>query len=926
MKKNIINQLTKLITRKYNKIFVISIVLAIISVFFVLKIELITDYVYMMPENMQSVKNVHKLTEEMGGLGFFYVVLYFEDEQLVKELQKTRSAKNKAENEYEELKDKYDSLKSAFDEANTDYKRKKRRLKYLDESNEQYEKQKSLLEDYFKQMQSAKSALENFTNEYGSPEDENSVISRAKKEYDETLSAFEKVDKIATARVDKAKSFTDNLVVELRKIEEVRYIDYKVDVDFIEDHLLLYLDTEDLEKLNSKLFSVMSESTGLYIDFRDEEDTFSMKKMKEKYADRLDNTGDNEYYVDEDKKMLALFVKPMFNSTDTEKTKQFEKKVLAAIDKVGPKNYLPELEIKFNGGYKLALDERNAIEASFRYSSILALFLIVLSLLFFFRRFAYMINIIIALACGLLWTFALTYLIIGKITVVTSFLVAILLGLGVDFGVHFTSRYNEERSKGEEVAESVKIAFKQAGIPSFTGMITTAGGFLTLAFSNFKAFHEFGIISGIGMILIFIAMHSILIALLVKFVKFEKPVKPLFKKDNQDSLKDKRYKYPVQIIVGSVIITILAGYFAVTKLEFEYNAKNLQVEGQTSIQVDEDIQENFKMSPDPSIYITYNLEDTKKLYDVFNPQTEAEKQAYKNQFSDVENFLCILDVYPYSEKREANLEQIRKIRNKLDKISDEKLDEDQKDEFDRLRKMAEVEQLEIEDLPELFKYRFLGIDLGKTDEETYLSYVYPDHTLWDGKELIKYVDQIDDIEITKGENEGKKPIYPTGNHVLFRDVIKLVISEGKIFFFVVLGVIALLLLIDLRKLKATVLSLLPLLIGVIWMLGLMAIIGIKINYLNMCVLPIILGMGVDNGVHIYHRYRNSSSVMEAVKSAGGAVIISSVTTMFGWGALLIASYRGVQSMGSVALLGVGACLITSLTILPAILQIAEDKK
>jgi uncharacterized protein len=118
----------------------------------------------------------------------------------------------------------------------------------------------------------------------------------------------------------------------------------------------------------------------------------------------------------------------------------------------------------------------------------------------------------------------------------------------------------------------------------------------------------------------------------------------------------------------------------------------------------------------------------------------------------------------------------------------------------------------------------------------------------------------------------------------------------------------------------------PLVIGIVWMLGLMQLTGNKLNFINITVLPLILGYGIDTGIHVYHRFLESGSVMRAVRTTGGAVMASMLTTIAGWGALLVASHGGLRSMGALACFGIAGALVVSLTIVPAILQIMVDRK
>ena len=112
-----------------------------------------------------------------------------------------------------------------------------------------------------------------------------------------------------------------------------------------------------------------------------------------------------------------------------------------------------------------------------------------------------------------------------------------------------------------------------------------------------------------------------------------------------------------------------------------------------------------------------------------------------------------------------------------------------------------------------------------------------------------------------------------------------------------------------------------------WTLGIMDLVGVSLNLANLVILPLIIGIGVVNGVHIVHRYREETdkSINILSKSTGQGVVLSSLTTMIGFGSLMVADHQGVYSLGLVLTLGVGCCLMASITVLPSILRLCTIK-
>ena len=216
----------------------------------------------------------------------------------------------------------------------------------------------------------------------------------------------------------------------------------------------------------------------------------------------------------------------------------------------------------------------------------------------------------------------------------------------------------------------------------------------------------------------------------------------------------------------------------------------------------------------------------------------------------------------------------------------------------------------LSDIPDNLKERFIG----KTKK--FLLQIFPKTNIYDREPMEKFILDIWSIDPNA-----------TGTAVTASESSRLM-KEG----YIKGGIYALIAIlsfvwISFRDWRCAILSILPLALGTLWTLGLMGLFDLPFNLANLVILPLIIGIGVDNGIHIVHRYRVDvgSTVSPVYKSTGKAVIMSSLTTMIGFGSLMVASHRGIYSIGVLLTIGVGCCMIASLTILPAILKIAREK-
>jgi predicted RND superfamily exporter protein len=142
-----------------------------------------------------------------------------------------------------------------------------------------------------------------------------------------------------------------------------------------------------------------------------------------------------------------------------------------------------------------------------------------------------------------------------------------------------------------------------------------------------------------------------------------------------------------------------------------------------------------------------------------------------------------------------------------------------------------------------------------------------------------------------------------------------------------LGAVFVILLVDFRSLRYAVVGTLPLLAGFAWMMGSFVLIGWKFDVANVAAIPLILGIGIDDSVHMLHGLKREgiSGMSDVLRHTGRALVLTSLTTGIAFGSIAFASHVGLAGMGMLLVLGVASCLITSLGLLPALARIFFKK-
>ena len=429
------------------------------------------------------------------------------------------------------------------------------------------------------------------------------------------------------------------------------------------------------------------------------------------------------------------------------------------------------------------------------------------------------------------------------------------------------------------------------------------------------------------------------------------------------------------IIISSFILILLSLYGA-SKLEFEYNMLELEPEDLQSVLAQKKIIDKFELSPDFAMYISDSEDECRKevkslkkmadktgilgridaVTEYFTTEAEQLKnsviieqfrdslsvQGTNEEVTDSEKEMIITEL----ERLHANIVEIgelsvlskgenNKVIRKCDEITGKKDSDSQvlklaellrKDNLiannlsgfqkayapvlkNMLMDMSNPEVIGFNDLPEKIKERYTN----KNNDKLLVS-VFPKNNIWEEKNLRKF----------QRETQKVNPEV-TGTPVISLLFIDLITEKGKVAIIAGAVVIILLLLMDFRSVKYTILALIPVTIGSVFLLGLIYFFGMKLNYVNFMALPIILGIGIDDGVHILHRYiiEGKNSIPVVIRYTGKAILLTSLTTMIGFGSMGFITHRGIASMGIVLFIGVGACFITSSVLLPAIITFVE---
>lgn len=778
------------------------------------------------------------------------------------------------------------------------------------------------------------------------PDDYNSVIALEKVRDRVGGEGSDVAVGIISPDLEATRRFAEDLIPRALELKRAGYedtylatVEFKRETEFLKDNAL-YFATDDeittiLEYLDDEIENASLQVNPFFIDFDDEEDDSEAEEKVEEFRDLYDWLVGEEYPVHDDGSSMTLRFFPSGSQTNVRYIKDLYADMEALIEVMDPKSYHPDMEIVLAGRMLHRVVQVEAIREDvaktfgagvsavllitvlyFLYKSYRARHGTTFVLRFFLKevvRMPVLVLIIgLPLAMSLSWTFGITYAIIGNLNLMTSTLALLLFGLGIDFGIHFYGRYTEERGSGNTIRESLVSTFMSTGKAIMIGAATTSISLFIMMFADFRGFSEFGLIAGAGIIFAVISMVFVQPAILVAFEK--SPLLDLEARIEKKEVvvKGGRMPFSRPILVFGAVIMLLSLVF-LNRVKFEYNFNNLdpQYPEYAAKKAIVDGQSSSRIGSNPAYIVADTQEEALKIAAAIRHRVETD-----TTIQTVKDIITLQDRFPLDDTSVQNrLNQISMVRDRLQNTFIR--DKDDPD-LDRLRRASgTTAQLNIDDVPDYLKDLF-------TDRDGHVGtfvIIYPSVSLSDGRVSMQFARDIGTI-ITEDGME-----YHAGSTSLVAaDMMRLMLEESP---YMVVAVILLVMLVVLgyfHSFKWAALAMIPLVVGMMWMLFIMEMMGLKLNFFNIVVLPAMLGIGNDDGIHLVHRYQElgKGSIMKVIRTTGEQCTIGTITTMIGFVGLLLSFHPGLRSIGEVAFIGLVTTLFASIILLPALIQLLED--
>jgi hopanoid biosynthesis associated RND transporter like protein HpnN len=622
----------------------------------------------------------------------------------------------------------------------------------------------------------------------------------------------------------------------------------------------------------------------------------------------------------------------------------------------------PDVRAGVTGSQALANDEMLAAQRDTLLGTVIAIIGVGVLFIVAFRQVIRPLLAVTTLLIAVCWALGLTTLTVGHLNIMSVAFMPILIGLGIDFGIHLLARYGEERAHGHNFDRALQAAYQHTGPSVVVAALTTVLAFYAVMLTDFRGLVELGFIAGSGLLLCLLTSFTVLPALLSLYESQRRLPAGVWEASPRDPFRSLQ-RFP-RIAVGLIALVTLAGALLLPWPHFDYNLLNLQAQDTESVVWEYRLQEDAGRSSWYATSVADTLAELRRKKAQFEALPVVDRVASLASVIPADQDVrlpLVRALAPYVQDVSGDwehpeavnldelhvvLEKIRfKLRHKAADWDPQKRPSEMELEAARTALLAlqerlrsappEVAQSALEafqqalmadfatkltllqrnvnptpitlaDVPENLRQRFVS------ENGRYLLQIFARDNIWEREPMRAFVTQLEAVDA----NLAGAPI------VAFHSIQQIQHAYTRGGLYALLAIAGMIFLLF-RRLKPTLLALVPMLVGGLWTVACMAWLDLQLNMANLIVLPLFIGIAVDNGIHIVHRMLEApkDATSPLAHSTGKAVVLTSLTSIVGFGSLMVAQHFGVFSLGALAALAVGCSLVATLVILPLLLYL-----
>ncbi len=698
---------------------------------------------------------------------------------------------------------------------------------------------------------------------------------------------------------------------------------------FLRAHAHLFVPVEQLEAARAALQGAIDrakrDANPLYVDLDDDdsaaEAAAGRKQLDDLLARRhealagLDRSG----MISPDGTLQLVVVRAAFARTDAAQSEALmaglDRARAAALARPGR----ADVEVGFTSGAATTVAEHRGLVRGMLWSSALTALLVAAALWWFLRSLRLVTALGATLVLGTLASFGAAAFTVGHLNAATAFLGAIIAGNGVNAGILLLGRYVERRratAAGEAMAEAIASRL----VPTLVASLGAAIAYGGLAATSFRGFADFAVIGGVGMVLCWLATFTVLPVLVLATGAAAVVPSARGGRVGAAVIGALRIRRPALVCAAAAAVAVVGGVIAwrfVARDPFEYDSHRLQSNGAEAREV-----ARWREATDRAFGRGFGGAG-QVFVAVDDPAEVAPAVAALHALDDgvapaarvIGPVRSILDLIPADQA--ARLDALRGLSALLDQTPVEDLEPDLAAAIGELRPPADLVAITPATLPPALAERLrerdgrLGLVIG----------VRPAAELndWDGRELIRFSERLRQVRLADG-----RPPVVSGAALIYADVLSTIRRDAPVVLAWVGGLLLVMVgvLVGLDRRAFAVVAATGL--GAIVMVAACAVLGLRVTFLDFVALPITFGLGVDYTINLVHDRAAAASAdpaLAALRGSGSAVFVCSLTTIIGYGSLLVSDNQAIRAFGTASLVGEVCCLATAMLVAPAILAV-----
>jgi hopanoid biosynthesis associated RND transporter like protein HpnN len=669
------------------------------------------------------------------------------------------------------------------------------------------------------------------------------------------------------------------------------------------------------------------------------------------------------YFLSDDQRLLFILAEPASEEGSFTSNRTAIEGVRAVVARL--KGEFPEVNVGVTGKPALSNDEMTAAFEDSERGSLLA-FALTLGLFWVaFLRLGKPLILSAVLVLALCWTIGVATLVIGHLSLFSVMFISIVVGIGIDYGAYLLFRYEEELFLGRQVTEALEITAFRTGPGVLLSAVTAAATFFVLCLTDFRGVQELGFISGTAILFSWLAMMTVFPAALVLVDRRQAgPPRAIMPRAHalesiRVPLVDRLTRHPRKVLTVAAVLT-LASALALGWVQFDYNLLNLQARGTESVEWEKRILAKSGRSGFAALSSADSLDELRRKHEAFRklpsvsevdsallliPDRQAEKRKVIADFApivapvrlnrpirlDLERLITALEILRRRFELAANEAPAGDAKVELARVAQDinrlvgKVRQTDPDtaaatltllqrqvyrdfvtSFQRLQGNLTPQTVGLADLPPEITRKFIS------ERGRFLLQIHPAVNIWDRDGAARFVADLRSVDPEV-----------TGTPIITHEAILLMeraYKQGTLYAIVLVSVLTFAML---RRVRETLLALLPLGLGLMWTIGLMYVFDLKLNLGNVFGLPLIIGAAMEYGIVIVARFiegRDHGGALVA-RSTLMAVLVSGLTTITGFGTLMMAHHRGIYGLGLLLTLGSVTSLLAALVVLPVLLRL-----